>query len=90
MKINLNTLISTFKALPNIFNRQPSRVPVDSSVIKSVGYRNGTLEIEFKSGRVYRYFGVSERTHSRLMDAPSKGAFFNAHIRNNYVNEAVL
>ena len=43
-----------------------------------------TLEVQFVSGRVYQYYGVPENMHTRLMDAASKGQFFNAYIRNSY------
>lgn len=58
------------------------RQPVDSSNIRSVGWENGTLEVEFNSGRVYEYPGVTEAEYREFMGAPSKGAYFAANIRN--------
>jgi hypothetical protein len=43
-----------------------------------------TLEIEFKSGRIYQYFDVPETVYQELMTAPSHGKFFNAYIRSVY------
>lgn len=62
------------------------RNPVDSSSVISVGYNAGTmiLEIEFVSGKVYRYFDVPNSVHANLMNAESKGRFFNAHIRDRF------
>ena len=62
------------------------RVLTDSSSISSVGYNAGTmiLEIEFVSGKVYRYFDVPESVHAGLMRAVSKGNFFNRRIRDNF------
>ncbi len=62
------------------------RTPVDSTNVESVGYDPGTatLEIEFKNGGIYQYFGVPDQVHSDLMNAPSKGLYFNANIRNAY------
>ena len=59
------------------------RIPVDSSNLASVGYdqESGTLEIEFHSGRVYRYTGVPRYLYEGLMQAPSKGRFFNSEIK---------
>ena len=57
-----------------------------STNLQSVGYdeRTETLEVQFVSGRVYQYYGVSADMHDRLMQAGSKGEFFNAHIKRSY------
>ena len=62
------------------------RVPVASSNIAMIGYdaREQVLEVEFKNGRVYQYFGVPESVHVDLMGAGSQGKFFNANIKNAY------
>ena len=59
---------------------------VASTNLQSVGYDEGTqtLEVQFVSGRVYQYYGVPENMHTLLMQAPSKGQFFNTNIRNSY------
>ena len=59
------------------------REPVQSSNLWSVGYDpdSQTLEIEFKGGHVYQYFGVPESLYFDLMNAGSKGSFFHHHIR---------
>ncbi|MBK1622389.1 KTSC domain-containing protein [Afifella marina] len=40
------------------------------------------LFIAFRSGRIYRYEGVSEATFRDLLAAPSAGAFFNETLRH--------
>ncbi|MFO0986551.1 MAG: KTSC domain-containing protein [Alphaproteobacteria bacterium] len=64
------------------------RLPVNSSSLASVGYdpASATLEIEFKSGKIYQYFDVPEHEHQALMQASSQGSYFAKHIRNNYRN----
>ena len=59
---------------------------VSSSTVISIGYdvRTQTLEIEFGSGRVYQYYGVPDRVYDEIMQAPSKGQFFNTYIKNAY------
>ena len=42
------------------------------------------MEIEFVSGRIYRYLDVEQETHDDFLEAPSKGTFFNAHIKDEY------
>jgi len=63
------------------------REQVESRSIRSIGYelRSDTLEIEFKHGGVYQYFGVPLGDYEKLMSAPSKGAGFHEIIRaGNY------
>ncbi len=63
-----------------------SRVAVNSSSVKSVGYDGAlsTLDIEFLSGAVYRYFAVPAAVHFAPMSAESVGAFVSRRIRNGY------
>jgi len=62
------------------------RVSVSSSNIQSIGYDSDsmTLEVEFNSGAVYQYQGVPQSEYDVLMNAGSKGAHFNANIKNRY------
>ena len=65
------------------------RVGFDSSVIASAGYDRGlrTLEVEFTSGAVYRYFLVPSRVWEALLAADSAGGYFGAEIRGRYPEE---
>ena len=62
------------------------RVYVSSSGIRSIGYEfdSMTLEVEFQSGEIYQYQGVPRSKYIALTDAESKGAYFNANIRDRY------
>ncbi|MBI5112050.1 MAG: KTSC domain-containing protein [Rhodovulum sp.] len=57
---------------------------VSSSAIARVRYDNQRRELTvvFRSGRVYVYADVPEETYAALLGADSKGAFFNAAIRD--------
>lgn len=59
------------------------RIPVTSSNLKDVGYdsQTFTLEIGFLNGRVYQYFNVPEARYDGLMNASSKGSYFDAYIK---------
>lgn len=57
---------------------------VNSSNISSVGFENGTLEIEFNSGMVYQYYSVPESIFQSLLSASSKGKYLNTYIKNVY------
>ena len=61
-------------------------VEVKSSSLVAVGYdaRHELLEVEFRSGAVYRYDRVLLEVYEELVAAESKGAFFNANIRSHY------
>lgn len=63
------------------------RLIVESTVIFAVGYdaKRGDLEIQFKEGGVYLYLGVPAPLYLELMNADSKGAFFDEKIKNQFV-----
>jgi hypothetical protein len=62
------------------------REPLESSSLRSLGYdpTTNTLEVEFKSGRIYRYLGVPPTEYAALRNARSIGGYFTRQIRNNY------
>ena len=62
------------------------RQSVESSNLRSVGYDEFllVLEIEFKSGAVYRYYGVPSEVHDELINAESVGKYFNANVKSKY------
>jgi hypothetical protein len=74
-----------------------NRRPVQSSNVASVGYEPGNedegrepvLEVEFKSGGVYRYTGVSEYEYRALLGASSIGKYVRQSIIGNYEEERV-
>ena len=67
-------------------NTSMRRTAVESSTMLSVGYDSTehVLEIEFTSGVVYQYLEVPATIFKALMDADSKGRYFNREIRDDY------
>jgi hypothetical protein len=66
-------------------SRLPDRTAVVSSLLSSMGYSiEATLELEFRSGAIYRYFAVPQAVFQDLIAAESKGAYFNRHVRNRF------
>lgn len=62
-----------------------SLVLVDSSAIRAVGYDGHTLTVVFTtSDKPYDHHGVPYSVYAGLMQAASKGAFYNRHIRGKY------
>jgi lysyl-tRNA synthetase class 2 len=59
---------------------------VISSALTNVNYdqRSRTLIVRFVTGRVYQYSDVPPEVYQGLLDADSKGAFFNTHVRDRY------
>ncbi|MGI8743598.1 MAG: KTSC domain-containing protein [Bryobacteraceae bacterium] len=59
---------------------------VESSILATVAYDEARelLQLEFCSQAVYQYFGVPAAVHQALLDAPSKGSYFNHAIRGRF------
>jgi len=62
------------------------RKRVNAATIRSVGYdnRNRLLEVEFSSGSIVQYSGVSEEVHRGLMNAPSLASYFRDRIEEDF------
>lgn len=62
------------------------RIAVESSSVRSVGYNAATfeLEVEFHSGRSYRYLKVPIAVYRLLLQAPSIGEFVNKQIKPRF------
>ena len=62
------------------------RKRVNASTIRSVGYDEAKqlLEIEFASGSIVQYRGVSREVHRRFVNSPSPGSFFEDQIDENF------
>lgn len=64
--------------------RPMQRTPIISSTLKSVGYEEGVLEVEFADGSVYRYLDVPDHEAKAFIASESKGHHFVAFIRGRY------
>jgi hypothetical protein len=60
--------------------------PVESSTLATVAYDEARelLQLGFRSHSVYQYFGVPSAVHQALLNAPSKGRYFNHSIRGRF------
>jgi len=58
--------------------------PIDSDAIKSAGHDGSSLHLAWKSGTTSIHRGVTEAMFKDFLRAPSKGAFFHAHVRKQY------
>jgi len=68
------------------------RLPVDSSLIRAIGYDfpNSVLEVELVANeRIYHYFDVPLSIYNELMATDSKGPYFNESIRDLYPFEEI-
>jgi DNA repair exonuclease SbcCD nuclease subunit len=66
-------------------------VPVQSSMIKELGYRDksGALVVKFNDGKTYRFKNVPRSLFTKIMHAGSKGEAFNKMVKNKYEHEKV-
>lgn len=63
-----------------------TRAAVESSNIQSIGYSElrQVLAVEFKSGDVFHYRGVSEDTYAALLESDSLGKFYYQNIKGKF------
>jgi hypothetical protein len=66
-----------------------NRTKVESSNIKSVGWKENNLEVEFNTGSLYRYSDVTEDVFNAFLKAESKGKYFHEYIKGNYQSEKI-
>lgn len=59
----------------------------DSSLLHEMGYANGTLQVRFSNGSLYRYFNVPVKLWDAMQAADSMGSFFCKHIRMGFEYE---
>lgn len=57
------------------------RKNVVSSNIKSIGYEDEVLEVEFLNGSIYQYYNVPQNLFEGIMNADSHGKYLNEHIK---------
>jgi hypothetical protein len=64
---------------------------VQSSVMTFVKYDDDAceLDITFTSGKTYRYLEVPAEIYDGLLDAESKGEYFNDNIKDAFVYSEV-
>jgi hypothetical protein len=67
------------------------RRPLRSKALVSAGYDEATLELEleFRSGHVYRYAAVPATVYAWLQRIENKGGFVRRMISGRYVERAV-
>jgi KTSC domain len=58
-----------------------TRNPITSSLIKSAGFEDGILELEFANGTLYRYQNVTQEQYDGFLASDSKGKYLNATIK---------
>jgi hypothetical protein len=65
---------------------------VESTTLATVCYDENLkrLQLEFCGRAVYHYFGVPATVYEALLDAPSKGRYFNGTLRGRYPYRQIL
>ena len=69
-----------------MIKRQGSPVHLDSTALEWVTYqpRQRQLDVQFRSGKHYRYGCVDSHTYHDLLHADSAGRYFVGNIRNDH------
>lgn len=67
---------------------QGTLTPIESSNLNAVGLDKSSpetpvLQVQFRNGRKYNYWPVSQDIYRGLINAPSAFQYFNSHIKNN-------
>jgi len=57
---------------------------VRSSSIAAIGHDGKAMHVQFSTGETYRYPTASQKDAQALMQAPSIGKHFLAHIQNKH------
>ncbi|MEM6636258.1 MAG: KTSC domain-containing protein [Pseudomonadota bacterium] len=57
---------------------------VSSSAIRQIEWNAGVLSVWFRESGRYDYFGVPKELFEAFLAAPSKGAFYNDQIKDQY------
>ena len=67
------------------------RKRLNASSIRSAGYdaAQQLLEIEFTSGSIVQYSGVSPEVHRRFMSSPSPGSFYQDQIDEHFPSKKI-
>ena len=65
---------------------------VQSSMMTFVKYDDDACELDiiFTSGKTYRYLEVPSEIYDGLLDAESKGEFFNDNIKDTFIHSEVM
>jgi hypothetical protein len=61
-------------------------IRVSSSAMSAIGYdpRSRRMKITFTQGHTYDFCGVPQQVFDELLEAPSKGTYYNDHIKDRY------
>ena len=62
------------------------REPVNSSSLAEIGYDGSTqtMEVCFKSGRIYQYFDVPQVIYDELRTAESPGGYLSTRVKGEF------
>lgn len=91
-KLNIRISIEVLPAATPVNATRETQTALDhSSFMEWASYRasDRTMDIKFKSGRLYRYFDVPEAVFNDLCDMVSPGGFYNSIIKGNYFCEDI-
>lgn len=63
---------------------------VESSTVKGFEKNQDNLIVEFNNGSRYEYLNVPDKLIEEFTNAPSKGRFLNAYIKNKFLVKKLI
>lgn len=63
---------------------------VESSTVKGFEKNQDNLIVEFNNGSRYEYLNVPDKLIEEFNNAPSKGRFLNAYIKNKFLVKKLI
>lgn len=61
------------------------RIKVDSTMLNSIGYERGVLQVEFNTGTIYEYYEVPPEVFNAIVKADAQGVsvgqIFNKQVK---------
>lgn len=57
---------------------------VESSNINEIGFADNVLQVNFKNGSKYLYYGITSELYNEMRSAPSIGGFLAAKIKGKF------
>jgi hypothetical protein len=82
--VEIDTLKAEIRSHIPRKNNMPKMIPVTSSNLKAVAYKDNTLYVQFKGGKTFSYEGVSEEACNEFIKSASVGSFFARNIRKSF------
>lgn len=63
--------------------------PVNSGIIKGIGYDSGVMNVEFKTGHIYEYLDITQKEYESIINAESIGSVLKRTVLGKPVEKLI-